>query len=53
MDLWRLTRSQLEEAGMNPERIFSLDLCTASLPQFFSHRRDKPTGRQANLIWRL
>ena len=52
MDLWRLTRSQLEEAGMAPERIFSLDLCTASLPQFFSHRRDKPTGRQANLIWR-
>ena len=52
MDLWRLTRSQLEEAGMAPERIFSLDLCTASLPQFFSYRRDKPTGRQANLIWR-
>jgi YfiH family protein len=52
MDLWRLTRSQLEEAGMAPERIFSLDLCTASLPQFFSYRRDKVTGRQANLIWR-
>ena len=52
MDLWRLTRSQLEEAGMVAKRIFSLDLCTASLPQFFSHRRDKPTGRQANLIWR-
>jgi len=52
MDLWRLTRSQLEEAGMAPERIFSLDLCTASLPQFFSYRRDKITGRQANLIWR-
>jgi YfiH family protein len=51
MDLWRLTRSQLEEAGMAPERIFSLDLCTASLPQFFSYRRDTPTGRQANLIW--
>jgi len=52
MDLWRLTHNQLEEAGMAPERIFSLDLCTASLPQFFSYRRDKPTGRQANLIWR-
>jgi YfiH family protein len=52
MDLWRLTRSQLEEAGMAPDRIFSVDLCTASLPQFFSHRRDKPTGRQANVIWR-
>ncbi|MDR0466731.1 MAG: polyphenol oxidase family protein [Deltaproteobacteria bacterium] len=53
MDLWRLTRGLLEEAGMAPERIFSLDLCTASLPQFFSYRRDKPTGRQANLIWRV
>jgi len=52
MDLWRLTRSQLEEAGIAPKRIFSLDLCTASLPQFFSYRRDKTTGRQANLIWR-
>jgi len=52
MDLWRLTRYQLEEAGMAPERIFSLDLCTASLPQFFSYRRDHITGRQANLIWR-
>jgi len=52
MDLWRLTRSQLEEAGMAPERIFSLDLCTTSLPQFFSYRRDKITGRQANLVWR-
>ena len=51
MDLWRLTRSQLEEAGMAPERIFGVDLCTASLPQFFSYRRDKVTGRQANLIW--
>ena len=53
MDLWRLTRRQLEEAGMAPERIFSLDLCTASLPEFFSYRRDHVTGRQANLIWRL
>ena len=52
MDLWRLTRNQLEEAGMAPERIFSLDLCTATSPQFFSYRRDNPTGRQANLIWR-
>jgi len=52
MDLWRLTRCQLEDAGMAPERIFCLDLCTATLPQFFSYRRDKPTGRQANIIWR-
>ena len=52
MDLWRLTRSQLEAAGMAAERIFALDLCTASLPLFFSYRRDRVTGRQANLVWR-
>ena len=52
MDLWRLTRRQLEQTGVFPARIFGLDLCTASLPQFFSYRRDKVTGRQANVIWR-
>lgn len=51
LDLWRLTRDQLTAAGLAPDRIFSLDLCTCSLPQFFSYRRDKTTGRQASLIW--
>lgn len=51
LDLWRLTRDQLEAAGLARDRIFSLDLCTHSLPQFFSYRRDKTTGRQASLIW--
>lgn len=52
MDLWRLTRNQLLAAGLRNEHIFSLDLCTASLPEtFFSYRRGTPTGRQAGLIW--
>ena len=52
MNLWRLTRDQLLQAGLRPERIFSLDLCTHDLPQtFFSYRRHKVTGRQAGLIW--
>jgi polyphenol oxidase len=52
MDLWRLTREQLVKAGLRPERIFSLDCCTRSLHhQFFSHRQDKESGRQANCIW--
>lgn len=52
MDLWRLTRDQLVRAGLRPERIFSLDLCTYTLPElFFSYRRAKTTGRQAGLIW--
>jgi len=51
MDLWSLTRDQLLGAGIPARNIFSLDLCTASSPQFFSYRRDKITGRQAALIW--
>jgi polyphenol oxidase len=51
MDLWRLTRDQLAAAGLRRDRIFSLDLCTHELPQFFSYRRDRSTGRQASLIW--
>lgn len=51
LDLWRLTRDQLAAAGLRPWRIFSLDLCTHDLPQFFSYRRDKSPGRQASLIW--
>ena len=51
LDLWRLTRDQLTAAGLRPDRIFALDLCTHDLPQFFSYRRDKSPGRQASLIW--
>lgn len=51
MNLWDLTRHQLLVAGMRPEHIFSLDLCTYSLPDlFFSYRRGH-TGRQVSLIW--
>lgn len=51
MDLWSLTRHQLTQAGLPPESLFSLDLCTHSLPDLlFSHRRGH-TGRQASLIW--
>jgi YfiH family protein len=50
MDLWALTRHQLITAGMRPEAVFSLDLCTHSLPElFFSHRHGH-AGRQASLI---
>ncbi len=53
VDLWRLTRDQLLDAGLDPARIFSLDLCTYSLSEtFFSHRRSKDQGRQAGIIWR-
>ena len=52
MDLWGLTRAQLQEAGLLPERIFGIDRCTLSNPgAFFSHRGDPGSGRQASLIW--
>lgn len=51
VNLWRLTRDQLLAAGLGVDRIFGLDLCTHDLPQFFSYRRDKSTGRQTSLIW--
>lgn len=52
MDLWTLTRHQLAEAGLPPERIFGLDLCTHTLSDdFFSFRRAATTGRQASIIW--
>lgn len=52
MDLWRLTRDQLLKAGLKPEKIYSLDLCTLSMPDsFFSYRLSRKTGRQASVIW--
>lgn len=56
VDLWRLTRDQLTAAGMCPERILGLDICTFSNEAyFFSYRQFRrngvPDGRQASLIW--
>lgn len=52
VDLWRLTRHQLETAGLKPERIFGVDLCTQSNPQeFFSYRAARVTGRMLSVIW--
>ncbi|MFI3272504.1 MAG: polyphenol oxidase family protein [Pseudomonadota bacterium] len=52
MNLWQLTHHQLCAAGLLPHNIYSLDLCTLSLPNaFFSYRRERHTGRQASFIW--
>jgi len=52
VDLWRLTRDQLLAAGLLPERIHGLDLCTHATPElFFSYRRERTCGRQASVIW--
>ncbi|MBO4369325.1 MAG: laccase domain-containing protein [Desulfovibrio sp.] len=52
MDLWNLTRTQLMEAGLEEQAIFSLDLCTMSLPTLFSYRRDRICGRLGGIIWK-
>lgn len=51
VDLWALTRHQLERAGLRPENIHAVDRCTAADPAFFSYRRDGRTGRQAGIVW--
>jgi hypothetical protein len=50
-DLWSIARMQLEEQGILPHHIEMAKLCTFSHPQdFFSHRRDKVTGRHATVV---
>ncbi|MDR1685765.1 MAG: polyphenol oxidase family protein [Desulfovibrio sp.] len=51
VDLWRLTREQIMRVGMRAGNIFSLDLCTRSLPGFFFSHRRGDEGRQGSLIW--
>ncbi|MDR1856813.1 MAG: polyphenol oxidase family protein [Desulfovibrio sp.] len=54
MDLWGLTRHQLEQAGVPSRNIHGVDLCTATMDgAFFSYRRDRNCGRQMSLIWIL
>jgi hypothetical protein len=49
-DLYALARRRLSHAGVNA--IFGGGLCTFSDPvRFFSHRRDRVTGRHGAFIW--
>lgn len=52
LDLWSLSRAQLQKAGVPGQRIFEIDICTnLNSGEFFSYRRNRETGRQANIIW--
>lgn len=52
MDLWQMTRSQLQDAGVPQDHIYGIDIDTlANADSFFSWRKDKTQGRQAALIW--
>lgn len=51
MDLWGLTRYQLEQAGVPPAQIYGLDFCTLSNPELFYSYRRKDAERQMAAIW--
>lgn len=50
-DLWQMSQDQLMEAGVLKDHIQVAHMCTYSNSEdFFSYRRDKPTGRHASVI---
>lgn len=51
MDLWGLTRYQLEQAGVPSAQIYGLDFCTLSNPELLYSYRRKDTERQMAAIW--
>ncbi|GAB3745122.1 peptidoglycan editing factor PgeF [Lysobacter olei] len=52
VDLYALARRRLAAVGIAPDRISGGDLCTLSAPdRFYSHRRDRRTGRMVSLAW--
>jgi polyphenol oxidase len=48
-DIYLLARQRLNRAGVT--QVFGGEFCTVEDARFFSHRRDKETGRMASLIW--
>jgi polyphenol oxidase len=51
-DIFVLACQRLTQAGLPAAAIYGSGLCTVSdSARFFSHRRDKVSGRQAALIW--
>lgn len=52
MNLWELSRAQLLNSGLLRENIYGVDICTwENSHDFFSYRKNKSSGRQANFIW--
>lgn len=52
VDLYALARRRLERAGLARGAIHGGGLSTIAEPaRFFSHRRDRRTGRMASLVW--
>jgi YfiH family protein len=52
VDLYALARQRLQGAGLDPAAISGGQWCSIADPQrFYSHRRDRRTGRMATLAW--
>jgi len=52
VDLYLLARQRLRAAGMQAGDIHGGGLCTIAEPsRWFSHRRDRRSGRMATLVW--
>jgi len=52
VDLYALARMRLATCGIDASRVSGGGLSTIADPQrFFSHRRDRRSGRMASLIW--
>jgi len=52
VDLYALARRRLHSVGIDPAQISGGQLCSIAEPQrFYSHRRDRRTGRMATLAW--
>ena len=52
VDLYALARRRLHSVGVDPAQISGGQLCSIDDPQrFYSHRRDRRTGRMATLAW--
>jgi hypothetical protein len=49
-DFRAISRSQLEQAGVEPENITAAAVCTVCDPDWFSYRRDRQTGRFCSVI---
>ncbi len=52
VDLYALARRRLQAVGLEAEAISGGQYCSIADPRrFYSHRRDRRTGRMATLIW--
>ncbi|HCV96996.1 Laccase domain protein YfiH [compost metagenome] len=52
VDLFALARRRLHSVGVDPARVSGGQWCSIAEPQrFYSHRRDRRTGRMATLAW--